>query len=117
MDLPNAKERVTTPMGLQLTTLVVPTTIPKGDACVSGGSSWLYFLNAATGSNIGDGPVGSEFSSTNLIAGTNWVRDSNGNIRLIVQTSDGKIVTKKPPVTGSGGSGTAHRTSWRELID
>lgn len=117
MDLPNAKERITTPMGLQLTTLVVPTTIPKGDACVSGGSSWLYFLNAATGSNIGDGPVGSEFSSTNLIAGTNWVRDSNGNIRLIVQTSDGKIVTKKPPVTGSGGSGTAHRTSWRELID
>lgn len=117
MDLPNAKERVTTPMGLQLTTLVVPTTIPKGDACVSGGSSWLYFLNAATGSNIGDNPVGSEFSSTNLIAGTNWVRDSNGNIRLIVQTSDGKIVTKKPPVTGSGGSGTAHRTSWRELID
>lgn len=117
MDLPNAKERITTPMGLQLTTLVVPTTIPKGDACVSGGSSWLYFLNAATGSNIGDGPVGSEFSSNNLIAGTNWVRDSNGNIRLIVQTSDGKIVTKKPPVTGSGGSGTAHRTSWRELID
>lgn len=117
MDLPNAKERVTTPMGLQLTTLVVPTTIPKGDACVSGGSSWLYFLNAATGSNIGANPVGSEFSSTNLIAGTNWVRDSNGNIRLIVQTSDGKIVTQKPPVTGSGGSGTAHRTSWRELID
>ena len=117
MDLPNAKERITTPMGLQLTTLVVPTTIPKGDACVSGGSSWLYFLNAATGSNIGDGPVGSEFSSNNLIAGTNWVRDSNGNIRLIVQTSDGKIATKKPPVTGSGGSGTAHRTSWRELID
>lgn len=117
VDLPNAKERVSTPMGLQLTTLVVPTTIPNGDACASGGSSWLYFLNASNGSTINTNPVGSEMSSNTLIVGTNWVRDSNGNIRLIVQTSDGKIFTQTPPVTGSGGSGTAHRTSWRELVD
>lgn len=117
VDLPHSKERVSTPMSLQLSTLVVPTSIPNGDACASGGASWLYFLNATNGSTINTNPVGTEQSDTTLIVGTNWVRDSDGNIRLIVQGSDGKIETKTPPVTGSGGTGTAHRTSWRELID
>ncbi|TXH29249.1 MAG: pilus assembly protein PilY [Burkholderiaceae bacterium] len=120
VDLPNLKERISTPMSLQLTTLVVPSTIPSGDACTSGGSSWLYYLNAATGSIInnknGD-VVGSEASSDTVIVGSNWVEDSEGNLRVIYQDSQGQRVTVPPPVTGGGGATSAHRTSWRELVD
>lgn len=117
VDLPHSKERVSTQMALQLTTLVVPTTIPNGDACSSGGSSWLYYLNAATGGTVNKNPVGAQQSDHTLLVGTNWVRDSDGNIRLIVQDSSGKITTETPPVSGASGTGTAHRTSWRELVD
>ncbi len=119
VDLPNERERISTPMSLQMTTLVVPSTIPSGDACTSGGSSWLYYLNAATGSVINNTSdvVGSEASDDTVIVGTNWVEDSEGNLRLIYQDSQGQRVTKTPPVTGGGGATSAHRTSWRELID
>ena len=118
VDLPNANERISTSMSAQFTTLVIPTAIPSGNACTSGGSSWLYYLNALTGGVINDQtPAGTQFSDKTLLVGTSWVRDSNGNTRLIVQGSDGTLVTRTPPVNAGGSGGTVRRTSWRELVD
>lgn len=118
VDLPNANERINTSMTAQFTTLVIPTAIPTGDACSSGGSSWLYYLNALTGGVINSQtPAGTQFSNKTLLVGTSWVRDSNGNTRLIVQGSDGTLTTRTPPVSGSATGGTVRRTSWRELVD
>ena len=118
VDLPNANERINTSMTAQFTTLVIPTAIPTGDACASGGSSWLYYLNALTGGIINSQtPAGTQFSNKTLLVGTSWVRDSDGNTRLIVQGSDGTLTTRTPPVPGSGSGGTVRRTSWRELVD
>ncbi|MEJ8812020.1 PilC/PilY family type IV pilus protein [Variovorax ureilyticus] len=117
VDMPHTGERVATNMGLQFNSLVVSSAIPTGDACSSGGSSWLYFLNVANGGVITNNPVGQQFSANALIVGLSWVKDTNGNVRVIVQGSDGSLGTKTPPNKPTTGTGSAHRTSWRELSD
>lgn len=117
IDLPHSKERVFTNMTLQLNTLVLATAIPSGDACASGGESWRYYLNASSGSTVTSNPVGIRWSDNSLIVGDSWVKDINGNVRVIYQNSDGSIVTETPQTAPPGGSGNAHRTSWRELVD
>lgn len=118
LNFPNSGERMFVDMDLQLNTLAISTAIPNGNPCSSGGSSWLYFLNAATGSKLSSAPdAGSRFSPDTLVVGANFVKDAEGNIRLITQDNKGDITTDRgkdsPPPT----SATAHRTSWRELID
>ncbi|MET3465535.1 pilus assembly protein [Variovorax atrisoli] len=115
-DLPHSKERVATNMTMLGETLVVGSAIPTGDACASGGSSWLYNVNVTNGGQIGDGPVGTQWSSTSMIAGMTLVRDANGNIRNLIQNTDGTI-TQKQIDSASTGLGSARRTSWRELVD
>ncbi|WP_432728482.1 pilus assembly protein [Variovorax sp. W6] len=115
-DLPHSKERVATNMTMLGETLVVGSAIPTGDACASGGSSWLYNVNVTNGGQIGDGPVGTQWSSTSMIAGMTLVRDANGNIRNLIQNTDGSI-TQKQIDSASTGLGSARRTSWRELVD
>lgn len=117
IDMPHSKERAFTNMTLQLNTLVLTTAIPNGDACASGGESWRYYLSASTGSAVSSNPVGIRWSDKSLIVGDSWVKDTNGNVRVIYQNSDGNIITELPQVNPTGGSGNAHRTSWRELVD
>jgi hypothetical protein len=52
-----------------------------------------------------------------LIAGMNWIKDSNGKIHLVSQGSNGEIRTTIPPIDSITGAGAARRTSWRELAD
>jgi type IV pilus assembly protein PilY1 len=119
LNFPNSGERMFVDMDLQLNTLAISTAVPNGNPCASGGSSWLYFLYAATGSKLSSATdAGARFSPDTLIVGANFVKDANGDLRLITQDNKGEITTdlgekKTPPPT----SATAHRTSWRELID
>ncbi|WP_083259356.1 pilus assembly protein [Variovorax boronicumulans] len=117
IDLPHGRERVATNLGLQLNTLAIATAIPNGDACASGGSSWRYYLNAANGGVVTTNPSGTLWSNNSLIVGMSWVKDSNGNIRIIYQRSNGDLGSEVPPIPPSSGGGTAHRTSWRELVN
>ncbi|MFT3858342.1 MAG: PilC/PilY family type IV pilus protein [Aquabacterium sp.] len=117
IDFPHSKERVFSNMGLQLGTLAIGTAIPSGDACASGGSSWRYYLNVGTGSAVSDNPVGVKWSPLSLIVGISWIKDINGNVRIIYQNSDSQIITEVPPTAPSSGAGSVHRTSWRELVD
>lgn len=117
IDLPHGRERVATNLGLQLNTLAIATAIPNGDACASGGSSWRYYLNAANGGVVTTNPAGALWSENSLIVGMSWVKDSDGNIRIIYQRSNGDLGSEVPPVPPSSGGGVAHRTSWRELVN
>ncbi|BEP38038.1 hypothetical protein GmRootV59_50090 [Variovorax sp. V59] len=117
IDLPHSRERVNTNLGLQFSTLSVATAIPNGDACASGGTAWRYYLNVANGGVVTTNPAGGLFSTDGLIMGMTWVQDSNGNARIIYQKSNGDNVIETPPVATSSGSGSVHRTSWRELVD
>ncbi|MES2183633.1 MAG: PilC/PilY family type IV pilus protein [Pseudomonadota bacterium] len=116
VDLPNSGERIALDMLLQSGTLVAASAIPSGDACTSGGASWLYTINLTTGS--APGAVGTKISSSAVVVGLSLVKLSTGSSAVFVKTSDG----------GGGGAGhlTAvassgisipRRTSWRELTN
>ncbi|MGJ7509498.1 pilus assembly protein [Variovorax sp. GT1P44] len=117
VDLPHSGERVATNMGLQFNTLAIASAIPNGDACASGGSSWRYFLDVTNGGVVTTNPSGILWSSNSLIVGLSWVKDTNGNIRIIAQGSSGELRTEIPPIPPMTGSGSVHRSSWRELTD
>lgn len=117
VDLPQTGERVSSNLGLQFSTLSIGTTIPSGNACDSGGASWRYYLNVANGGVINTNPAGELWNSNALIVGMSWIKDSNGNVRIIYQNSDGSIKSEIPPIKSNTGTGSAHRTSWRELTD
>ena len=116
VDFPHPRERVNTDMSLLANTLLVATAIPSGDACVSGGQSWLYTVDATNGGTLGNDPAGNLWSTTSLIAGMTLVRDAKGNIRSLVQNTDGTI-TQKELGGGTAGMGSVRRTSWRELVN
>ena len=118
VDLPQSGERVSSNMVLQFTTLAFASTIPTGNACDSGGVSWIYYLDVKNGGIIATNPAGELFSSNSLIVGMSWVQTSSGNSKIIVQGSNGERTTATPQVDGSGATGGgAHRSSWRELVD
>lgn len=117
MNLPQSKERVFVDMTQQLGTLVVTTAIPNGDACASGGGSWLYYLGIANGSAVSTNPVGVRWSPDSLIVGLNWIKDTSGNVQIIIENNDGSLTRQTPPVPPPSGPGGAHRSSWRELMD
>ena len=118
VDLPQAGERVSSNMAMQFTTLAFATTIPTGNACDSGGSSWIYYLDVSNGGVITNNPAGTLFNSNSLIVGLSWVQTSTGDSKIIVQGSNGERSTATPQVDASGkGTGGMHRTSWRELVD
>ncbi|MEO8022839.1 PilC/PilY family type IV pilus protein [Polaromonas sp.] len=118
LDLPNTRERVAINMSLQFNTLAVPTAVPNGDACSSGGGSWLYFMNVASGTALLNGNVlGTQLSSTAIIAGLSWLKLADGTSKIIVQDTSGSLRAVEPPPSSSSVRGPLHRTSWRELID
>ncbi len=117
IDWAHARERVAINMGLQVGTLAIGTAIPTGDACASGGSSWRYYLNVATGGALPGADAGARWSTNTLIVGISWVKDADGNVRTIFQDSDGTLRTEVPPTGGNEEGTGAHRTSWRELVD
>jgi len=117
VDLPHSGERVFSNPTLELNTLVVSSGIPNSDACTSGGSSWLYYLNVANGNAVTANPAGMQYSSEALIVGMSWVKDTTGNIHILVQDSKGGIAPVNPPINQSSSPNSMHRTSWRELTN
>ncbi len=117
IDLPHNLERVSSNLGLQFDTLAIATAIPNGDACASGGQSWRYYLNIANGGVVTTNPAGVKWGGNSLIVGMSWVKDANGNVRVIYQNSDGTIASEIPPTRNPAGAGSVHRSSWRELTD
>jgi type IV pilus assembly protein PilY1 len=117
-DLPHSKERVVINPTVQYTTLAVATAIPSGDACASGGSSWLYYFDFTSGGALpGQTIIGQQVAPAALIVGLTWTRDASGKIRLIRTKSDRTADQDDPPLNAPASTITTNRTSWRELID
>ncbi len=122
-DLPVSAERIVTNMGLLGSTLAVATAVPSGDACKSGGSSWLYQIDINTGLKPkSEQAIGKLYSDKALIVGltgatTSGANGDPGTSTLYVKDSEGKTEQISLSPVLPAGSGPTRRSSWRELID
>jgi type IV pilus assembly protein PilY1 len=118
-DLPESGERINTNMDLQQGALVFTSNIPgSSSACSVGGSSYLNYVNYATGLAIPSasdvGLLLTSGTTTALANAASIVRLPSGKVIAIVNLSDGTTVTKSIPIPPPA-SGT-RRISWRELV-
>lgn len=110
-DFPTQGERVALPMEWDGPRLLAATTLPDGDQCKSGGSSWLYSFGLAGGVTHGE-----QFSDSALIVGFSVVTNAKGAPKILVRTSSNETTVRDG--TGLGGAPIvkpARRVSWREL--
>ncbi|WP_418316769.1 pilus assembly protein [Piscinibacter sakaiensis] len=114
-DLPNSGERIVSGMSLSSGTLFIPSAVPSGDACTSGGSSWLYRIDITSGLSMD--PIGMLFSTDSLIVGQTFARLSGGGGRMYVRNSKGETKQFDTGESTPAGTGDPRRTSWRELIN
>ncbi|MBI1395078.1 MAG: PQQ-binding-like beta-propeller repeat protein [Betaproteobacteria bacterium] len=115
-DLPDTGERVVTNPVLSGGVLAFTSNIPDGsDACNPGGSSWLYFVDYATGGTIsGATSAGSKLGSF-LSSRPVLIKLPSGEIVGLVRTSNASTVNKDLP--SKPNSTTGRRVSWREVPD
>ena len=111
-DLPISKERVVAPIAIAGNKMLFGSAIPSGDACTTGGASRFYVCDIPTG-----GCTGELFSDSSLIVGMTVLTTDSGSQVVLIRDSTGRTIIKPLNPGGSGGPGTAHRTSWRELVD
>ncbi|MDM0027651.1 pilus assembly protein [Variovorax saccharolyticus] len=117
IDLPNTGERINTDSTLQLGMLVFVSNLPNNDnACGTGGSAYLNYLDYKTGLTIRTATnTGVLLAEGNGLGSAPAVLSTpNGKLIASVKLSTGKRVDVPLP-PGAGGVGT-RRVSWRELI-
>ncbi|MDE2401594.1 MAG: hypothetical protein KGL90_08005 [Burkholderiales bacterium] len=120
VDLPSSGERVAIDMQLQYNTLEVISAIPGTNECKpAGGSSWLYSFDIAKGTApvSAVGGVSGTYLGAFLGVGLTWIELGDGTSRLIIPGSDASMHVETPPASNTSGAPTAHRTSWRELVN
>jgi type IV pilus assembly protein PilY1 len=117
--MPSTGERVNVDMTQALNVLSVASTIPSSSACESGGTSWIYKLDIASGAALvgaTDSAAGLLFQQGVLIVGQTIVQLTDGSTSTIYMRSDDKPpFSKSDP--GSDTNTIPHRTSWRELAN
>lgn len=112
-------ERMNVDMILQLGVLSVVTNVPEASACTSGGTSWLYLLDYATGGELSSTSStlkGGTKLGNSLAVGQVVYRLPGGKTVSTVTTSDDKQITVGQP-EGSGAGAGGKRVYWRELFD
>lgn len=116
-DLPNASERVDVDPVLYAGTLVYVSNKPSdGGACTTGGSSYINYVNFATGLAVnGATNVGGLLSSAGVSSSAALAVTSSGRIVATTKDSTGKPITTQLGNLSSP-SGT-RRISWRRLTD
>ncbi|MEQ1803864.1 MAG: PilC/PilY family type IV pilus protein [Burkholderiaceae bacterium] len=124
VDLISSGERVNVDPQLIFNTLTVAANIPSDDACVIGGSSFLYRFDIGTGGSAynGSNTVGNWLGNT-MIVGLSFVQlqvaggaaGSGDTITITVDNAGNTGSSVVPTPTSS--TGTTKRTSWREIVN
>jgi len=117
VDLPDAGERINVEMMLRYNTLVAGSNVPQAVASCqdsNDGYAWLYYLDIASGSNVGTS-VATKLSNS-MVVGLGAYDLSNGSGGVVATYSQGNpttVTTPKPRVYLK----TAKKSAWRELTD
>jgi type IV pilus assembly protein PilY1 len=125
VDLVTTGERVNIDMRLALTTLVVGSNAPSNNACVAGGTSYLYQLNIASGGALpGASGVAGVWLGNSYAVGIGLMQlysqanggAGTGDTIVRLQRGDSGVSTSRvDPLNSSTVNG--RRTSWRELVN
>jgi type IV pilus assembly protein PilY1 len=119
VDLPSSGERVNVDMTQALNVLSVASTIPSSSACDSGGTSWIYKLDIASGAAVSgatDNAAGLLFKEGVLIVGQTIVQLTDGSTSTIYMPSNDETPFTRPDAKADSNM-PVHRTSWRELAN
>lgn len=111
-DFATPGERMALNMEWDGTRLMVASTIPDGDQCKSGGSSWFYNIELEGGKTIGD-----QYSLDALIVGFTLIYNKDGKPKLLIRDSRGSpSITKDGQIVGSSTIILPpRRVNWREI--
>jgi type IV pilus assembly protein PilY1 len=112
-----AGERVNVEMDLQLGMATVATSVPTPTPCSPGGTSFLYFFGVDSGKILAVTPTTTLIVGlSNIMEGTN---KTNPQMSTISIGNDGSFSRVQAPTTSGSGGGTvtARRTTWRELVN
>lgn len=113
-DLGSKQERVNVDPQLAFDTLTVAGNIPGSAAtdctAAGNGTSWLYQVNIKTGK-------GRSVALDTMTVGLVTVQLPDENKKVTQASGSGGGITTVPNPPSDASSGTARRTSWRELID
>ncbi len=124
VDLLTPGERVNVDPQLIFNTLTVAANIPSDDACVIGGSSFLYRFDIGTGGSAynGTNTVGTWLGNS-MVVGLSFVQlqkdggaAGSGDTITITVDNGGNTSTSRVPDPSSSSVATK-RTSWREIVD
>jgi type IV pilus assembly protein PilY1 len=120
IDFPDDGERSVTNPVLSGGVLVFTSNTPIGGnaaQCIPGGSSWVWFVDYATGGRItlaGSPAFSGQFVGNVLSSRPVLVRLPDGNIVGLVRGSDSQTRTIDPP--NNTAATTGRRLSWREIV-
>ena len=112
-------ERVNVDVKLQVGGLAVATNVPNPDACLAGGTSWLYLLDYRTGSYVSTevGQSAGRLLGNALVVGISTYQLPNGKVVTdATMANDTHKVTGHASGGGMGIGGGGKRVSWRELF-
>ena len=115
-----AGERLNTDSTIALSTLIFTSNIPSAVVCVSGGSSWEYFLDVTTGGRVEDSTasgvsLGDVLASRPVIIQLPGTAGGAVELVSLVRKSNGTTDPKPPDLPQS--TVNVKRISWRELIN
>jgi type IV pilus assembly protein PilY1 len=90
--------------------------VPNADTCTAGGTSYLNYLDYATGSYVAGatGNMASVYIGSSLVVGINVIMLPGGKVVTIATTASNQQLTQDTPVSAVGF--LAKRVSWRELV-
>ncbi len=116
IDLPETGERVSTNPVLSGGVITFTTNVPNGtDPCNPGGSSWIYYLDFATGGRVPGATNGGTKMGNFLSSRVVLIRLTSGQIVGLVRSSSATTVKVTPPANTT--TSTGRRLSWRDTQD
>ncbi|RYF01855.1 MAG: hypothetical protein EOO32_02285 [Comamonadaceae bacterium] len=115
-DMPTTGERIDVDPVLFSGTLVYVSNTPSASgACSTGGSSFINYVNYATGLPVTGDVVGAQLSTAGLSSAPSIAMTSTGKIVATTKDSTGKVTHTEIPTSPSS-TGT-RRVSWRRLAN
>lgn len=116
-DFPNTGERIATNMAVTTGVLTAASAVPSGNACTSGGLSWLYRISLTSGLAASDNaPIGELYVTDAVVVGLTGAKLSDGSTVIYIKDSKGEQQMRRLGEAAPPESGVPRRTSWRELI-